>query len=271
MTIDAVTQSKNILDRFSLQAKVALVTGGGQGIGRGFAHALADAGADVAIIDVNIDTAEVVVEEIKLRNPGVKAIAIKADVTVESEVHSMVEQVVKNLGGLTIACNNAGITQWINSEDMSYKDFQRVMKINLDSIFLCAQAEAKYMLSKRYGKIINTASMSAHITNYPQNQAAYNISKSGVLSLSRNLATEWADRGVRVNSISPGYTRTALVEDLLQTEVGKEVWPVWQSRIPQGEMADVTDLQGAIVFLASSASDYMTGADLLIDGGYLAW
>jgi len=271
MTDDKVIQSKNILERFSLKGKVALVTGGGQGIGRGFAHALADAGADVAVVDLNLDTAEGVVKEIKARNPKVNAIALKIDVTIESQVKSMVELVVEKLGDLTIACNNAGTSQWVDSEAMEYADFQKLMKINLDSVFLCSQAEANYMLGRGYGKIINTASMSAHITNYPQNQSAYNISKGGVLSLTRNLATEWADRGVRVNSISPGYTRTALVEDLLQTEVGQKVWPVWKSRIPQGKMAEVTDLQGAVVFLASSVSDYMTGADLLVDGGYIAW
>jgi NAD(P)-dependent dehydrogenase (short-subunit alcohol dehydrogenase family) len=271
MPDDKIIQSKNILERFSLKGKVALVTGSGQGIGRGFAHALADAGADVAVVDLNIDTAEGVVKEITSRNPNVKAIALKVDVTVESQVKSMVEQVVEKLGDLTIACNNAGIGEWVDSEVMPYEDFQKVMKVNLDSVFLCSQAEANHMLGKGYGKIINTASMSGHIANYPQNQSAYNISKSAVLSLTRSLATEWADRGVRVNSISPGYTQTALVEDLLKTELGKKVWPVWKSLIPQGKMAEVTDLQGAVVFLASTVSDYMTGADLLVDGGYVAW
>jgi len=113
--------------------------------------------------------------------------------------------------------------------------------------------------------------MSAHVANYPQNQSHYNTSKAGVISLTRSLGVEWADRGVRVNSISPGYTRTDLVENLLGTEVGRKMWQVWKSRIPQEKMAEVTDLQGAIVFLASSVSDYMTGGDLIIDGGYTAW
>ena len=271
MNEDKVSRSTNILQRFSLEGKVTLVTGAGQGIGRGFAFALSDAGADVAVADLNAENAESVVAEIKSRNPKVRAIAIRTDVTIEKEVQDMVNTVIQELGDLTIACNNAGTSQWIDSEAMPYADFQRLMKINLDSIFLCSQVEANYMLGKGYGKIINTASMSAHVTNYPQNQAAYNISKAGVLSLSRNFGAEWATRGVRVNSISPGYTRTALVEDLLETEIGKKMWPVWKSRIPQERMAEVTDLQGAIVFLASSASDYMTGADLVIDGGYTAW
>ena len=127
------------------------------------------------------------------------------------------------------------------------------------------------MLPRGYGKIINTASISGHISNTPQNQSAYNSTKAGVLHLTRSLAAEWAPRGVRVNSISPGYTRTKLVDDLLETPVGKKMMPLWMERTPMGKMLDVTDLQGAAVYLASPASDFMTGADMLIDGGYCAW
>jgi NAD(P)-dependent dehydrogenase (short-subunit alcohol dehydrogenase family) len=271
MENDPIATSENVLSRFSLRGKVALVTGAGQGIGRSFAHALADAGADVAVVDRDKALAQKVVEEILKRNPNQKSIAITSDVTDESQVISTIDEIVSKLGDLTIACNNVGTGQWINSEDMPYSDFQAMIKINLDSVFLCAKNEAKYMFTRGYGKIINTASMSAHVANYPQNQSHYNTSKAGVISLTRSLGVEWADRGVRVNSISPGYTRTQLVEDLLKTEIGKKMWPDWKSRIPQGKMAEVTDLQGAIVFLASSVSDYMTGCDLVIDGGYTAW
>jgi NAD(P)-dependent dehydrogenase (short-subunit alcohol dehydrogenase family) len=113
--------------------------------------------------------------------------------------------------------------------------------------------------------------MSASIANYPQNQSVYNITKAGVLHLTRSLATEWADRGVRVNSISPGYTRTKLVDDLLATPVGQDMAPKWLALTPIGRMGEVTDLQGALVFLAAEVSDFMTGADLIIDGGYCAW
>ncbi len=271
MAIDPIMNSENILGRFSLRGKVALVTGAGQGIGRAFAHALADAGADVAVIDREKVASQIVSDEIKRRNPSQKSIAITADVTDESQVKETIKEVVSELGDLTIACNNVGTGQWIDSENMPYADFQAMMRINLDSVFLCAQNEAKHMFTRGYGKIINTASMSAHVANFPQNQSHYNTSKAGVISLTRSLGTEWADRGVRVNSISPGYTRTPLVEELLETEIGKKMWPVWKSRIPQQKMAEVTDLQGAIVFLASAVSDYMTGCDLVIDGGYTAW
>jgi NAD(P)-dependent dehydrogenase (short-subunit alcohol dehydrogenase family) len=113
--------------------------------------------------------------------------------------------------------------------------------------------------------------MSGHISNTPQNQSVYNTSKAGVLHLTRSLATEWATRGVRVNSISPGYTRTKLVEDLLATPVGQTMLPTWMGMTPMARMAEVTDLQGAAVYLASAASDYMTGHDMVIDGGYCCW
>lgn len=269
--MDEVLSSKNILERFSLKDRSALVTGGAQGIGRALAHALADAGAAVAVVDMDLALANVVVDEIKERNVGAQVIALKADVTNQSEVVAMVDEVVKTFGKLTIACNNAGIGQWIDAETMPYADWKRMMDVNLNSVFLCAQAEAKYMLASGYGKIINTASMSGYIVNYPQNQSHYNTAKSGVLSLTRSLGAEWADRGVRVNSISPGYTKTALVGDLLKTEIGQKVGPVWIAQTPQKKMGAVTDLQGAVVYLASEASDFMTASDIVVDGGYLAW
>jgi NAD(P)-dependent dehydrogenase (short-subunit alcohol dehydrogenase family) len=127
------------------------------------------------------------------------------------------------------------------------------------------------MEQKGYGKIINTASMSAHISNTPQDQCAYNASKAGVLHLTRSLAAEWAPKNVRVNSISPGYTKTMLVEKLLETPEGKTMLPKWLAKVPLGRMAAVEDLQGAAVYLASEASDYATGTDIIIDGGYCCW
>ena len=127
------------------------------------------------------------------------------------------------------------------------------------------------MLEAGYGKMTNTASMSAHIANMPQNQTAYNTSKAGVLHLTRSLAAEWASRGVRVNSISPGYTRTQLVDQFIQEPIGKEKLPHWLERTPMHRLGEVTDLQGAIVYLASEVSDFMTGHDMIIDGGYCVW
>jgi NAD(P)-dependent dehydrogenase (short-subunit alcohol dehydrogenase family) len=266
---DPVLKSAPILERFSLKGRTALVTGGGQGIGRAFCHALGEAGAKVAVVDMRRDVADEVVRELAAK--GVAAMAVQADVTKPDQVRAMVDAVVKAWGGLTIAVNNAGIGLWADAEKMAYDDWKRVVDVDLNSVFLCAQAEAQVMLPAGYGKIIHTASMSAHIANMPQNQAAYNTAKAGVLHLTRSLAVEWAKRGVRVNSISPGYTRTKLVDDLLATPLGQSVLPTWMAMTPMGRMAEVTDLQGAVVYLASEVSDFMTGSDLIIDGGYCAW
>ncbi len=266
---DMVLQSKPILERFRLDGRVALVTGGGQGIGRAFAHALGEAGAAVAVDDIIFSRAEQVVAELKAK--GIDALAIEADVRQADQVQKMVAAVIERWGRLTIGVNNAGVGAWIAAETQSENEWDQMMNVNLKGVFLSAQAEAQVMLKAGYGKIINTASMSAHIVNRPQNQSAYNISKAGVLHLTRSLATEWASRGIRVNSISPGYTRTRLVDDLLQTPEGKEMLPHWMALTPVGRMAEVTDLQGAVVFLASEVSDFMTGSDLVIDGGYCAW
>jgi NAD(P)-dependent dehydrogenase (short-subunit alcohol dehydrogenase family) len=266
---DKVLDAKPILDRFRLDGRVALVTGGGQGIGRAFAHALGEAGAAVAIVDLVTEYAEAVTAE--LSEKGIDALAVTADVTKADQVQKMVDAVLDRWGKLTIGVNNAGIAAWIAAEEVSEEEWDKMMDLNLKGVFLCAQLEGPVMLEAGYGKIINTASMSGHIVNTPQKQMVYNTSKAGVLHLTRSLAAEWAPRGVRVNSISPGYTRTQLVEEFLEQPVGQEKLPTWLSLTPMERLAEVTDLQGAIVYLASEASDFMTGHDMTIDGGYCVW
>lgn len=256
----------SILDRFKLDGKTALITGGGQGIGQGYAHALAEAGASVAIVDINPDTANQVADEI--RKLGQKSIAIAADITIPNDAKRMVETVVEEWGKLDIAVNNAGRVIWGDTVDVSEEDWDKVVDLNLKGVFLCAQAEARVMIPQKYGKIINTASMSACIVNKPQNQASYNASKAGVVHLTKSLAAEWAPQGIRVNCISPGYTLTALVHKLPAVA---EFLPYWTELTPVGRLGEIDDLKGAIVYLASYASDFMTGHNLVIDGGYGVW
>jgi NAD(P)-dependent dehydrogenase (short-subunit alcohol dehydrogenase family) len=265
---DSVLEAKNILERFRLDGRTALVTGGAQGIGRAYAHGLADAGAKVALVDLNVEKAEEVAQEIAGRNG--EAIVVKADVTDESSVEKMIKTILDKWGRLTIGVNNAGMSIWSDAETQDLATWDKIMTLNLTGVYLCCKHEGRVMIENKYGKIINTSSMSGHIVNTPQNQSAYNTSKAGVLHLTRSLAVEWALKGVRVNSISPGYTKTKLVEDFLETPPGKAAVPVWMERTPVGRMVDVTDLQGAVVFLAGPTSDFMTGEDLLIDGGYCA-
>lgn len=252
-----------VLDRFALTGRRALVTGGGQGIGKAFALALAEAGASVAVVDINLATATETAEE--ARAVGVAAMAIEADVTQRASVQGMIAEIVGAWGGLDIGVNNAGIGRWANGEEMAEADWDAVMDLNLKGVFLCCQAEGRLMLAQGYGKIINTASMSARIVNRPQNQVAYNASKAGVVHLTRSLACEWAARGVRVNCISPGYTRTPLVGQV------EHLVPTWLKDVPMGRMAETSDLQGALIYLASAASDYVTGHDLVVDGGFTLW
>jgi len=260
---------KDMIERFRLDGRTALVTGGAQGIGKAYCEALVSAGAKVAVVDIQLPLAEETAHA--LVQSGGDAIAIKTDVTDQGDVQQMVKTVVDHWGALTIGVNNAGMGMWRDALTMDFQEWRKILSLNLDAVFLCAQAEAQHMKGRGYGKIINTASMSAHISNTPQNQCAYNASKAGVLHLTRSLAAEWAPLNILVNSISPGYTKTDLVDKLLDSPEGKTVLPQWLDRIPMKRMATVEDLQGAVVYLAAEASDYMTGSDILIDGGYCSW
>lgn len=269
--MDSVLSAANIMDRLSLKDRACLITGAGSGIGRAIAHAIADAGGAVALVDAHEDNTRAIEAEISQRNPGTTTVVLVADVTDPTQVSDAMATARDELGGLDVAYNNVGIAQWIDALDMPYEDFQKMFRVNLDSVFLGAVAQAKIMKERSYGKIINTASISAHIANHPQSQSHYNASKSAVIGLTRSLAVEWVSHGIRVNSISPTYTRTQLVEKFLDTDEGKRVYPTWMDMTPMRAMADPTDVQGAAVFLGSAASDFMTGTDIVIDGGYLSF
>ncbi|GHV45548.1 3-oxoacyl-ACP reductase [Spirochaetia bacterium] len=261
--------AQTILDRFKLDGTTALVTGGAQGIGQAYCFALGEAGAKIAVVDINLSLAEETAQT--LGKKGIEAIAVKTDVTNGDDVAKMVKTVIDKWGKLTIAVNNAGMGAWRDALTQEFSEWRKILSLNLDAVFLCAQSEAREMAKSGYGKIINTASMSAHISNTPQNQSAYNTSKAGVLHLTRSLAAEWAPKNILVNSISPGYTKTALVDKLLETPEGKTMLPKWLEKVPMGRMATTEDLQGAVVYLASPASDYATGTDIIVDGGYCCW
>ena len=253
-----------ILEKMRLDGKVSFVTGGARGIGKAIAQALAEAGSDLALVDIDMEEAAKTAGEIE-KNTGVKAIAIQADVTKPEEVDAMIRRIMEEFGHLDAAFCNAGICMNIPAEEMTYEQWKKVLDINLTGVFLTSQAAAKVMLKQGKGSIINTASMSAHIVNVPQPQCSYNASKAGVIQLTKSMAVEFAKRGVRVNSISPGYMATELT---LNSESLKPLIEKWNYMAPMGRMGKPEELQSIAVYLAGDTSSFTTGADFVIDGAF---
>lgn len=256
----------NILDQMHLKGKKALVTGAAHGIGKACALAMAQAGADVAVLDLKSEGVQQTAEEI--RALGVNSIAIQADITNEEQVNSAIKTIANKLGTLDIAFCNAGTFQNIPAEEMTLEEFKRVIDVNLTGAFISARAAGKAMIPNKRGSIILTASMSGHIVNIPQCQCAYNSSKAGVIQLSKSLAIEWAKHGIRVNSISPGYIYTWSDDPIPPEELGKTNFEQWT---PIKRFGQANELQGLVVYLAGDTSSFVTGSDFLIDGGYTAF
>lgn len=253
-----------IIERMRLDGKKGFVTGAARGIGKCTAAAFAEAGADVAIVDIDLETARETALQIAT-DTGRRVIALQCDVTKEDQVRQMVETVVKELGGLDFCHANAGICINVSAEEMSYEQWKKNMDVNLNSVFLTDTIAGRYMLANGGGSIINTASMSAHIVNVPQPQCAYNASKAGVIQLTKSLAVEWAKRGVRVNSISPGYIGTDLTlsSPQLQPLIEK-----WNAMAPMGRLGKPEELEAICVYLAGDAAAFTTGSDFVIDGAF---
>ena len=253
-----------IVERMRLDGKKGCVTGAARGIGKCTARAFAEAGADVAIVDMDLETAEQTAAEIAAAT-GRKVIALKCDVTSEDEVKAMVEAVVEGLGGLDFCHANAGICINAPADEMTYAQWKKNIDVNLNSVFLTDTIAGKYMLANGGGSIINTASMSAHIVNVPQPQCAYNASKAGVIQLTKSLGLEWATRGVRVNSISPGYIGTDLT---LSSPTLQPLIEKWNAMAPTGRLGKPEELESICVYLAGDTSTFTTGADFTIDGAF---
>jgi len=253
----------SILERFSLDGEVAVVTGAAQGLGRQMATGLAEMGADVAVADLNHEKA---VETAAELDGETEVVAVETDVTDEASVRRMVDTVTERLGPIDVLVNNAGVVENAPAEETTLEAWQRVLAVNLDGVFLCAKHIGQQMLSRGRGRIINVSSMSAFDVNVPQKQASYNVTKAGVSMLTKSLAVEWADRGVRVNAIAPGYMRTELVDDVLADNA--EMEDTWIENTPLGRLGRPEELRELVVYLASDASSYMTGTTVVMDGGY---
>jgi len=251
---------------FDLSGRVAIVTGAGSGIGQRIALGLSQCGASVACLDRREDGG-LAATVTMIEEGGGRSIALIADVTIRNALDDAVARTQAELGPLGIAVNAAGIANANPAEDMAENQYQTLMDINLKGIFLSCQAESNAMLKHGKGAIVNVASMSGVIVNRGLEQAHYNASKAGVIHMSKSMAMEWVERGVRVNTISPGYTATPMNTRPEMVHQTKE----FESQTPMGRMATVNEMVGPAIFLASDAASYCTGVDLLVDGGFCCW
>jgi NAD(P)-dependent dehydrogenase (short-subunit alcohol dehydrogenase family) len=255
------------LPYFDLTGKVAIVTGGATGIGRGIAEGLADVAADIVITSRNLEKCEGACEEIGKRT-GVKTLARRCDVTNKDEIHALVEDVLKEFGHIDILVNNAGIG---GSEkpilEMVEEDWNNAIDTNLKGVFTLSQAVAREMRERgKGGKVINVASIGA-IVVFP-NMSAYCASKGGCVQLTKVMALEWARYNIQVNAILPGYFDTPLNKDFFSTDIGKKII---KQHIPMKRLAQIEEVKGVAILLASEASSFMTGSAIVIDGGHSCW
>ena len=254
-----------INDPFSLVGRTAVVTGAGQGLGLEFALALANAGANVTVAEINPETGPDAVE--RIQSLGREAAFVQTDVTNLESVEAMARQTVDCFGRIDILVNNAGMTIWGAAESAPVDDWHKVVNLNLNGLYYCARVIGNVMIGQEGGSIVNVASMSGLIANVPQAQASYNATKAAVIHLTRSLAVEWARHGVRVNSISPGYMDTPMAQPFFDDP---QYGGVWMGRIPMARPGRPEELGPLCVLLASEGSSYMTGSNVVVDGGYTA-
>jgi len=251
------------LDLFRLNGRVALVTGASSGLGATFARGVAEAGASVVVAARRKERLDSLVAE--LEKEGGQALAVPCDVTKEEEVERLVQATLKRFGRLDILVNNAGVSNVAPAEEEALEMFQRVIEVNVTGVFLCAKHCGKAMLSAGRGSIINIASMMGMVGIGVLPQASYNTSKGAVINMTRELAAQWAKRGVRVNALAPGWFPTEMTEGMFDNE--RSILFI-ERRTPMGRAGRPEELLGALLLLASDASSYITGQTIVVDGGW---
>ena len=246
-----------------LKNKVAIITGSRRGIGKAIALALAKAGANIVVSDINLDDCNKLVEEIKAINGN--ALAVKTDVSNPEDVSQMINLTTEKFGKVDILVNNAGIYMQKSLTDVTEQDFDRTLDINLKGVFLCSKAVVPEMIKQGKGKIINIASIAGQVGF--ANSSAYCASKGAIINITRELALELAQYKINVNAIGPGVIETDMTKDLLEDKATKETL---LANIPLSRIGKPEDIANAALFLASDNSDYITGITLFVDGGWLA-
>ena len=250
---------------FGLTGRVAVVTGASSGLGVGFAQALAQAGAHVVLAARRVDRLEALAVE--LWEAGAEVLPIACDVTDASQVEALKDACLERFGKVDILVNNAGATEIVPAEEETEESFLRVLDVNLNGVFHCAQRFGRVMLEAGRGSIINVSSIFGLVGSGSIPQAAYSASKGAVVNMTRELAAQWARRGVRVNGIAPGFFKSEMTEEMFSDERSM----AWVRRkTPMGRPGDVEELAGAVVFLASDSSSYVTGQTIALDGGWTA-
>jgi NAD(P)-dependent dehydrogenase (short-subunit alcohol dehydrogenase family) len=250
-----------------LEGKVAVVTGGARGLGLAMAGALALHGVRVGLVD-RLDDVEASAADLA-EATGAQSIGATADVTSADDVAAAFARVAERLGSPSLLVNAAGVTVWEDSIDATAESWRRVIDINLTGTFLCCQALARACRDDGHpGAIVNVSSMSGRVVNVPQHQASYNTSKAAVDQLTKTLAVEWAELGVRVNAVAPGYFLSDMTRQF--TEANPELAERWRAMIPAGRMGEPQDLDALVVYLCSDASSYVVGQSIVIDGAYTA-
>jgi NAD(P)-dependent dehydrogenase (short-subunit alcohol dehydrogenase family) len=256
-----------LAELFDLSGRTAIVTGGGSGIGRQMATGLAQAGADVVLCARKPERCEEVAAEFE-RELGVRALGLRCDVRDPAQVQAVVDRTKSEFGSVDVLVNNAGTSWGAAAEDHPLEGWQKVIDVNLTGVFLFAQTAGRVMIEQGGGKIVNIASVAAFGGAPPElmNAVAYNASKAGVVGFTRDLATKWAQHGINVNAIAPGWFPSDMNKALLDTNPEP-----YLEHIPLRRFGGPDDLKGAVVYLASRASDFVTGQVVVVDGGQSAW